>query len=129
MHLFLSMHLFVCDLYVLHAQLHCLFLHHHCLLNPLSHYYCHALLNMCPYCYLIHGTKYFRGGTEYFIFSAEIFSPGDQIFHLRGQNWGGGGQIFNNRPEHWVSNVQAHRPKGVSLEPHFWPPKDFVYTA
>jgi len=28
-----------------------LFLHHHCLLNLPSHYYCHALLNMSPYCY------------------------------------------------------------------------------
>ena len=86
--LFLSMNLYVCHLYVIHAllaHLHSLF---SCTITvPLSHYYCHALLNMSPYCYLIHGTKYFRGETEYFIFSAEIFSPGapNISMFLRGQ--------------------------------------------
>ena len=78
----------------------CTVWHHHCLLNPLSHYYCHALLNMCPYCYLIHGTKYFRGGTEYFIFSAEIFSRGDKIW---------GDQIFHDRHMDWTILLDSQR--------------------
>ena len=65
-----------------------LFLYHHCLLNPLSHYYCHALLNMSPYWYLIHGTKYFRGGLNISYSVLKYSVRGDQIFRPGGQNWG-----------------------------------------
>ena len=88
------MHIFIHALVCLALVCH-LFLHHHCLLNPLSHYYCHALLNMSIYCYLIHGTKYFRrdwifhiqfwniqsGVTKNFVRGDKIW--GDQIFHDR----------------------------------------------
>ena len=56
---------------------------------PLSHYYCHALLNMSPYCYLIHGTKYFRGGLNISYSVLKYPVRGDQIFCPGGQNWGG----------------------------------------
>ena len=102
--LLLSMHAIFNHFYIMHIFIHALvclslvchlFLHHHCLLNPLSHYYCHALLNMSIYCYLIHGTKYFRrdwifhiqfwniqsGGTKNFVRGDKIW--GDQIFHDR----------------------------------------------
>ena len=65
-----------------------LFLHHHCLLNLLSDYYCHALLNISPYCYLIHRTKYFREGWIFHIQCWNIQSRGTKL----------GGQNFHDMP-------------------------------
>ena len=69
-----------------------LFLHHQCLLNLLSHYYCHALLNMSPYCYLITWDEIFHGGggggglnISYSVLKYSV--RGDQIFRLGEQNF------------------------------------------
>ena len=88
--LFLSMNLYVCHLYVIHAllaHLHSLF---SCTITvPLSHYYCHALLNMSPYCYLIHGAKYFRGGLNISYSVMKYSVGGGTKYFVQGDKIGG----------------------------------------
>jgi len=96
-----------------------LLLHHHCLLNPLSHYCCHALLNMSPYCYLIHGTKYFRGGLNISYSVLKDSVQEEQIFCPGGQNWGNKflmtGTLVN------TLNFNPLNPKFFSLQTTFIP--------
>ena len=123
----LHLHLYVCHLNVIHALLAHL---HWLILAPslFAHYYCHPLLDMSPYCYLIHGTKCFRGGgglnISYSVLKYSVW--GDQIFCPGGQNWGGD-QIFHDRCPPVVYDAMGRNGRHSFMSNSVvWPPRSII---